>query len=81
MIARKRAGLPPLPLGGKDTVQSNLPTITPSVAQEDVEPLPDTYFTDLTKSKLYFRVVDVQCVSYITHSKKSRYAFIIWQRQ
>lgn len=49
MIARKRAGLPPLSLGGKENTQSNLPKIVPSVAVEDVEPLPDTYFTDLTK--------------------------------
>ncbi|XP_014278374.1 dynactin subunit 4 [Halyomorpha halys] len=49
MIARKRAGLPPLSLGGKENTQSSLPKIVPSVAVEDVEPLPDTYFTDLTK--------------------------------
>lgn len=49
MIARKRAGLPPLTLGGKDTTQSSLPKITPSVAVDNVEPLPDTFFTDLTK--------------------------------
>lgn len=55
MIARKRAGLPPLSLGGKENTQSNLPKIVPSVAVEDVEPLPDTYFTDLTKSN-YFQL-------------------------
>ncbi|KAL1139541.1 hypothetical protein AAG570_006524 [Ranatra chinensis] len=52
MIARKRAGLPSLPLGGKEVNLSNLPPITPSVAEEEVEPLPESYFAeepDLTK--------------------------------
>ncbi|KAF6216600.1 hypothetical protein GE061_000944 [Apolygus lucorum] len=52
MIARKRAGLPSLPLAGKDINPANLPAITPCVASETVEPLSDTFFTeppDLTK--------------------------------
>ncbi|XP_073978985.1 dynactin subunit 4 isoform X1 [Rhodnius prolixus] len=52
MIARKRAGLPSLQLGGKDFNQTSLPNIAPCTAEEDIEPLPDSFFTqvpDLTK--------------------------------
>lgn len=43
MLARKRAGLPPLSLGRDDA--SAPPQITPSVAVEDVEPLSDDIFS------------------------------------
>ncbi|KAK9506247.1 hypothetical protein O3M35_008217 [Rhynocoris fuscipes] len=52
MIARKRAGLPSLPLAGKDLNQTTLPIIKPCTAVENIEPLPDSYYTevpDLTK--------------------------------
>ncbi|XP_014244837.1 dynactin subunit 4 [Cimex lectularius] len=52
MIARKRAGLPSLPLGGKDMSPKSLPLIKPCEAVEDIKPLPEEFFTsapDLTK--------------------------------
>lgn len=67
MIARKRAGLPPLPplgLGREDT--STPPQITPAEASEFVEPLPDDIFTkpvdlvELTSLSQRFIVPDLQ---------------------
>lgn len=44
MLARKRAGLPPLSLGRDDS--SSTPQITPAEASEGVESLPDSIFTE-----------------------------------
>lgn len=64
MLARKRAGLPPLSLGRDDT--STLPHIAPSIASEHVEPLPDDVFTEaidivkLTSLPQRFGIPDLQ---------------------
>lgn len=68
MIARKRAGLPTLPLG-RDADPGNPPEIEPAVASEEVEPLPESFLTtapDLTKIttlKQRFAMPDLQAVS------------------
>ncbi len=64
MLARKRAGLPPLSLGRDDT--SVPPQIVPAVASADVEPLPDDIFTQpvdvvkLTSLPQRFVIPDLQ---------------------
>lgn len=68
MIARKRAGLPSLQLGGKDFNQTSLPNIAPCTAEEDIEPLPDSFFTqvpDLTKGFIIIHFDQYNKVVYI----------------
>lgn len=68
MLARKRAGLPPLHLGRNDTTP---PQISPAVASETVESLPDDIFTKpvdlvkLTSLNQRFVITDLQ-PEYIT---------------
>lgn len=64
MLARKRAGLPPLSLGRDDS--STTPQVTPAVASEEVEPLDEEMFTrpvelvKLTSLPQRFTIPDTQ---------------------
>ncbi|BET00161.1 Dynactin p62 family [Nesidiocoris tenuis] len=47
LIARKRAGLPSLPLPGKEVNPASIPPIKPCVATDVIDTLPASYFTDV----------------------------------